>query len=72
MSSINEAGLEISYLISLYKGLSIKDVRTQGRGYLSSVGILRTRGEGVLQMRTSALFGSKTLDFSKPMVCPHC
>jgi len=28
-------------------------------------------GEGVLQMWTSALFGTKTPDFSKFMVCPH-
>jgi len=29
------------------------------------------KGEEVLQMRTSALFGAKTPDFSKLMVCPH-
>jgi len=28
-------------------------------------------GQGVLQMRTSILFGAKTSDFSKFMVCPH-
>jgi len=26
---------------------------------------------GVLKMQTSALFGAKTSDFSKFMVCPH-
>jgi len=35
--------------------LSIKDVRSQGGGGLSSADILWTRG--VLQMRMSALFG---------------
>jgi len=29
------------------------------------------KGEGVLQMRTSALFGAKTPQFSKFMVCLH-
>jgi len=28
-------------------------------------------GQGFLQMRTFALFGAKTLDFPKFMVCPH-
>jgi len=42
-------------------GLSIKDVRSQ-RG-LSSANILRTQGEGILQMRTSALFGAKNFGF---------
>jgi len=27
--------------------------------------------EGVLQMQTSALFGAKTPDFSKIILCPH-
>jgi len=33
--------------------------------------ILQTRGEGVLQIRTSDLFSAKRLDFSKFMVCTH-
>jgi len=46
------------------KGLSIKDVRYQGG--LSSADILQTKGgRESLQMRTSALFGAKTSDFSK-------
>jgi len=39
------------------KGLSMKEVRTQRGGGLSSADILRTKG--VLQMRTSALFKAK-------------
>jgi len=46
------------------KGLSIKDVRSrEEEGGLSSLDILRTKGEGVLQMRTSALFGAKNFGF---------
>jgi len=37
--------------------------RSQGGRELSSADILRTREEGVLQMRTSALFGAKTFEF---------
>jgi len=51
------------------KGPSIKDVRSQ-RG-LSIAGILRTKGEGVLQMRTSALLSAKSSDFLIFMMCPH-
>jgi len=50
--------------------VSIKDIRNQGGGgRLFSADILRTRE--ILQMRTSILFGAKTSDFSKFMVCPH-
>jgi len=49
-----------------YLGLSIKNVRSQGEG-VSSADIFRTRG--VLQIRTSALFGAKTLDFLN--LCLH-
>jgi len=38
-------------------GLSVKDIRTQEGGVLSSA----DKGEGVLQMRTSALLGAKKL-----------
>jgi len=55
-------------MIMKRKGLSIKDVRSHG-GELSSADILQTRG--VLQMRTSALFEAKILDFSKFIVCSH-
>jgi len=51
--------------------LSIKDFRSQGVEGLSSADILQTRGEGVLQMWTSALLGAKTSEFSKFMGCPH-
>jgi len=51
------------------KGPSIQDVRTKEG--LSSAEILLTKREGVLQMRTFALFGEKNSDFSKFMVCPH-
>jgi len=43
------------------KGLSIKDVRSQGG--LSNADIFRTRGEVALQMRTSALFVQKNFGF---------
>jgi len=43
------------------KGLSIKDVRSQGG--LSSVDILRTRRRGVLQKQTSAFLGAKNFVF---------
>jgi len=43
------------------KGLSIKDVRSQGGRVLSSADIVWTRKEGVLQMRTPELFGLKKL-----------
>jgi len=51
--------------------MSIKDVRSQGdgSGCLSIADIFRTRG--FLQMRTSALFGVKTSNFWKFMVCSH-
>jgi len=50
---------------------SIKDVRIQTGGGLSSADILVFRcGQGGLQMRTSALFG-ETSDFSKYRVCLH-
>jgi len=49
---------------------SIKYVRSKGRR-LSSADVLRTREGGVLQLRTSALFGTKTSDFSKFKVCPQ-
>jgi len=45
----------------------MKDVCSQGRLY--SADILRTRG--VLQMWMFALFGAKSSDFLKFMVCPH-
>jgi len=45
----------------------VKDVFSQR--VLASAGILRSRG--ILQMRTSAIFGAKTSDFSKFMVYPH-
>jgi len=32
---------------------------------------VRTRGEGILQMWTSGLFGATTSDFSKFLVCPY-
>jgi len=51
------------------KELPRKDVRTQGGRILSSVHILRT--SMVPQMRTSAIFGAKTSDFLKFMVCSH-
>jgi len=51
------------------KRLSIKDIRCKRE--VSSADIFWTRGEGVLQMRTSTLFGVKNSDFSKFMVCPH-
>jgi len=48
--------------ITLRKGPSIKDVRSQGGGGLfSGANILRTKG--VLQIRTSALFGTKNFGF---------
>jgi len=50
---------------SISKGLSIKDVRSQGERGLSSADM------EVLQIRTSVLFGVKTSDFSKFMVCLH-
>jgi len=49
----------------------MKDICSQEEGDLSSADIFRTRGRGVLQMRTSALFWAKTSDFSKFIVCPH-
>jgi len=42
-------------------GLPIKDVRSQGKGSLSSANILRTGR--VLQMQTSALFVAKNFEF---------
>jgi len=51
----------------LIKGPSIKDVCSQEGRSLSRA----DKEEGVLQMQTSALFGTKTSDFSKFMVCPH-
>jgi len=46
------------------KGLSIKDVRSQGERGLSTADILRTKGGGeVLQMRTSAIYGAKDIGF---------
>jgi len=45
------------------KGLSIKDVRSQGGGDLSSADILQTRE--VFLMQTSALFGVKNFGFFK-------
>jgi len=42
----------------------------RGEGKLSSAYIMRTRGF-LRMMRTSALFGAKTKDFSKFMMCPH-
>jgi len=47
------------------KGLSIKDVRTQGGGVVQCGHFV---DKGVLQMRMSALFGAKTSDFLKFMV----
>jgi len=55
--------MEVFFLRYLEKGPSIKDVRSQGGGSLSSAKILRTRGEGVLQMRKFALFCAKTFVF---------
>jgi len=56
-----------SYLF--HKRPSIKDVRSQG---FVQCGHFADKGGGkVLQMRTSARFGTKTSDFSKFMVCPH-
>jgi len=63
----------INYIDTFSKGLSIKDVRSQEEG-LSSAGNFWTRGwgrKGVLQMRMSALYGEKTSNFSKFLVCPH-
>jgi len=53
--------------------VSIKDVRSQEGGEVEvySADILWTRRGFTLQMRTSAFFGAKTLDFSKFIVCPH-
>jgi len=48
-----------------HKGPSIKDVRSQGRGRFDQCGHFSDKGEGVLQMRTSALFGAKDLEFFK-------
>jgi len=45
------------------KGPSIKDVRSQGEGGLSSADILRTSEEGFFQMRTSALICAKNFRF---------
>jgi len=54
------------------KGPSIKDVRSQGEwGFVQCGHFADKRGVGVLQLRTSALFGAKNSDFSKSMVCPH-
>jgi len=43
-------------------GLFLKDIHNQGDCPMSSA---------VLQMRTSALCGERTSDFSKLMVCSH-
>jgi len=47
----------------LNKELSIKDDCIQGGGGFSSANILQIKGEGVLQMWTSALFGAKHIEF---------
>jgi len=49
----------------LYKRLSIKDVRSQGKGGCP----LRSRGRGSLD-EESELFIAKSCNFSKIMVCP--
>jgi len=49
----------------LLLGPSIKDVRSQGEGGLSSADILRIRRKGVLQMRTSSLYDAKKFGFFK-------
>jgi len=51
-----------------FRGLSIKDVRSQGGGeglYVFTVrtDIFQTRGRRFFQMRTSALFGAKIIGF---------
>jgi len=53
-------------ILNFHKGLSIKNVRSQ-EGCLFSA----DKGKGVLQVRTSALFGAKSFEFFKIMVCPH-
>jgi len=59
-----------TFNLSLNKGLSIMDVRSQGWGV--QCGHFVEKGEVVLQVRTTALFWCKnTSDFSKFMVCPH-
>jgi len=45
------------------RGPSIKKVRTQHSGGLTSADIFRPRRKGVLQMRTSALFSAKNSGF---------
>jgi len=51
-----------------YDKLSIKDVRNQGGRPLFGAS---RKEEAVLQMRTSTVFGAKTLDFSKFEVYPR-
>jgi len=48
--------------------LSIKDVRKRGETGLCIVKILQTRGEGILQMRTSKLSDARNV---KVVMCPH-
>jgi len=47
----------------IFKKLSIKDSAVKREGGFSSVNILRTRRRGILQMRTSELFGAKHCRF---------
>jgi len=54
-------------LVLYHKGLSIKDVRSQGGGGCP----VRKRTEGVLQMRTSALFSPKKHRIFQNLLCPH-
>jgi len=51
------------------KGLTIKYVRSQGRG--GGCPMLTFSGQGGSSDVDSAYFGAKTSDFSKFMVCPH-
>jgi len=57
--------------VEIWLGLSIKDVRSQWGGELSSADILRIRGEGVFKCGRSHFLVQKTSDFLKFMVYPH-
>jgi len=59
---------KIYFAVKQFKGLSKKTSKLRGREFIYSEHFVET---GVLQMRTSALFGAKISHFSKFMVCPH-
>jgi len=56
-------------IIEPIRGCPLKTSAVREERGLPSADILRTRREGVLQMRTSALFGAKTSDFFQNLWC---